>query len=503
MRRLALTLGIGALGLLSIAPAALAASASTNPASAVHHRSAVLHGLADPSGDPGITECHFDWVEDAQFQIDGFASAATLPCEQGNSFTSPTEVSATLGFLDDGFTYHYRLSVQSTSSGTLSGAERSFFTPGFPILRTRLGSFGPDGTQDSTFSGAGPLAFRSSTHELFALNGRFSFPVTLSGFDAGNSLPFPLLTNTTLPASTSLQRLAVDSTALPSAGNIYYMDLSEGKERIAGLDSSGSPLGGNFPVDPTLNPGVFVATTETPGLGGIAVAPDGALWVANLATGQILKYSANGSFLDAVDLSARFPYPTTGGPWQIALSANGDLYAGNYFGDDPPPPNQGVWKFTAASGYTAATRIDRFTAEWMAVDVSNGHVFVVPRVPVEETPQVNASEIREYDEEGNLLGRFARKRVIEFTADGKGLLRGYNISGIAVDPGSHHAFVANSVYHHETASFESQITVYDAGTPQVLPTLTERPPERGRRQSATLNARVDPEGEEITDCHFE
>jgi hypothetical protein len=139
---------------LSPAAALAAASATTNPPTKVHHTSAVLNGHLDPDTDPGITECHFEWGAT-------IAYGNTAPCNEGNSFTSPADVTANLSNLTPGTTYHFRLHLETTSGGPVDGVDQSFRPDTFPITHPEIASFGPDGTDDSSFSTTQSLASTS------------------------------------------------------------------------------------------------------------------------------------------------------------------------------------------------------------------------------------------------------------------------------------------------------------------------------------------------------
>jgi DNA-binding beta-propeller fold protein YncE len=87
-----------------------------------------LRGRLVPGNDPSITDCHFDWVSDTQFQIDGFASANTTPCAEGNSFTAAADVHADLTGLNPNTTYHFRLNITGSTSGDVLGSDMTFTT---------------------------------------------------------------------------------------------------------------------------------------------------------------------------------------------------------------------------------------------------------------------------------------------------------------------------------------------------------------------------------------
>ncbi len=433
--------------------------AVTKPATIVHHTSAVLNGHLDPQGDPAITDCHFDWGTSTAY-------GNQLPCAGSPPFAAPADVSATLGGLTPGTTYHFRLAVSTTAHGDFTGKDKTLTPSAFPVAHSELGTFGPDGTPATTFntdqSRFGPLAFNQSTGGLFVLDGLYSGPGSgVYGFDASAPLAYPLLAGfgpLGVVASGNSYGLAVDSTALSSAGNLYYTGGETGL--IYGFDSTGAALGGNFPIDPTSNPGTSVDLDD------LAVDSSGDLWVSDRATNQILRYSSDGVFLSSVDVSAEMG--SLGGPYRIALDSNGDLYAGNY-----SSPGGGVWRYTAASGYAFATQVDTTSAEAIAVDPSTHNLYLARR---------GGTDIREYDAAGALLGTFG-----DFSPDGS--------YGLAVDATNHYVYAADLNAH--------QVRVFGPGVPQEFPSITTADPSPVGATSATLRAAVDPEGFSVTDCHFE
>jgi hypothetical protein len=106
-----------------------------NPAvTVVHADRAVLHGEVDPNG--AVTEAHFEYVTDPDFQASGWANAvSTNPEEVGMSKHYQT-VNKPVSGLVAGTLYHFRL-VGENSVGT-GDAEKTFTTFGFtPSINDR------------------------------------------------------------------------------------------------------------------------------------------------------------------------------------------------------------------------------------------------------------------------------------------------------------------------------------------------------------------------------
>ncbi len=440
-------------------------SAITDPATLIHHTNAVLGGHLDPGDDAAVTNCQFDWVDDAQFQIDGFASAATVPCDQDPPFSAPADVTASLGGLTPATTYHFRLDVSTTSSGDFHGADQTFTPAAFPVVRNQLATFGSDGTSTGGFDGSrfGPLAFDQTTRHLFALNGG-DFASTIFGFDASAPPSFPRLAGFApldVPAAPGdFAGLAVDGTSLPSAGNLYFV--SEATNLVYGFDAAGAPRGGpNFPIDPATNPGAPVGSPKD--ICGAAVDSAGNLWVSNFSTGRVLEYSSAGVFQGSTDTSAQ------GRPCNIAFDSVDNLYVSNYFGNTN--------KYTAASGYTTSSLIDSGESHGLAVDPSNDHLYVA-----------HSTDVAEYDSAGALLSQTAAGVTSPPIADA-------DFRGIVVDASNHDVYVADRG--------TGGIRVFGPAGTLTAPTLTPGDPSALTATSVTLNAKVDPEGIDVTDCHFD
>ncbi len=87
-----------------------------------------LKGKADPAGAGPITACHFQYVSDAAFDKEAFAdlsSGGSVPCAEGQSLASATEVHGELSGLTYGSEYHYRLLLEN-AKGTNASFDQSF-----------------------------------------------------------------------------------------------------------------------------------------------------------------------------------------------------------------------------------------------------------------------------------------------------------------------------------------------------------------------------------------
>jgi hypothetical protein len=428
--------------------AALAApSATTNPATKVHHTSAVLSGSLDPGGDPGITECRFEWGATVAY-------GNIAPCNEGNSFAAPADVRATVTNLTPGATYHYRLEIETTSSGPINGVDQSFRPNTFPITRGEIAAFGPDGTSASSFSETFAIAFSQATRKLFALDRKAS---SIYGFDASSPPAYAPLANfnpLVIPGPPGDQPdIAVDGTASASAGNVYYVSESGPLAfKIYGYGPGGSPLAG-FPV-----------TTSTGRSCGAAVDSSGHLWVANHVQ-TIEELSSTGALLDLVET------PDQGQVCKLAFDTNDDMYVASQNGD--------LWKYTAASDYASSTEFAPRDTNNVAVDPSTHNVYVGHYAEESEGRYPGGTRVDEYDSAGHFLGEFAL---------------GIDGNHVAVDGVTHNVFVTGN---------DGKIHVF--GGPETtfkLPTVTTGQASAITGSTATLGGAVDPEGMPVTECHI-
>jgi hypothetical protein len=440
----------------AVAPAAALAapSATTNPATAIHHTSAVLNGHLDPDVDPGVTGCSFEWGPT-------IAYGNTAPCNEGNAFAAPASVSANVNNLTPGTAYHFRLHVETTSNGPFDGADRSFRPDTFPLDHPEIGSFGPDGTSASSFSELFTVAFDQPARELFALDRKAS---AIFGFDASSPPVYTPLTSfnpLSVPGPPGDQPdIAVDGTALASAGNVYYVAANNfiappepPQYKIYGYSSSGSPLPG-FPVQ-----------TATGTSCGAAVDSAGHLWVANHES-TIEEFSSAGAKLGSIGVAKPFAV------CKLAFDSNDDMYVVGQ--------NSEVWKYTAASGYASGTEIAPRANNNVAVDTSTHDVYVAHYVEENsESKYPGGSRVYEYDSAGHLFGEFA------LGVDGH----------IAVDSTDHNVFIAG---------LGNKIHVFDTtqSTTVKLPTVTTGKAGAITGSTATIGGAVDPEGMPVTDCHI-
>ncbi len=444
-------------------PAAALADGSvvTKPATKIHHTTVVLNGHLDPEGDPGVTECAFEWGKTAAY-------GNTAPCAEGNTFNAAADVSSALSGLSPSETYHFRLRIETTSNGLFTGADQAFRTIPVPSEHTLIASFGNNGTSGSNFPAPyNSPAIHHASRRLY-VSSQSGSSTQLYGFDASAPPAFPTLVGFPFSMSqgnSGVVPIAADNSSTGSAGNVYFAteDTSQlaFKDQLNGVSPSGAVLPG-FPIAPGVNPGPPAVPVAAPDIGSIAVNSTGEIWIAAQVGGEpyntILKYSSTGVFLGSLDVS--FP---EGSAHRITFDSDDNLYIALYRGQ------QSIWKFTAASGYASAVKLPDPPGAWsLAIDPSTEYLYA----------NTASGGVSIYDVESGKL-------FDEFESDGG--------SGIAVDSTNHAVYTSSSTKVH----------VYATGTPLLAPTATTTPASAIGGSKATLSGFVDPEGLAVSECKLE
>lgn len=321
-----------------------------------------------------------------------------------------------------------------------------------------IAAFGSDGTSNTSFNpGLGQLALEQDSRRLFALD---TVAPGIYGFDGAGPPAFPTLGGFS-PLGTAAPGFApdltVDTTGLPSAGNVYFV--SSNTNLLYGFDSTGTPLGGAFPVDPATDPGAPAGSPKN--LCGVAVDSSGHVWVSNSSRKRILEYSATGgSLAGTIDTSAQDTTPE-GNSCELAFDSADNLYL---------DVGRAIWRYTAASGYASATQIDSSGSTGLAVDRSNDHLYVA-----------HSDRVDEYDPAGSFVDEFATG------------IPNANFRGVAIDATNHYLYLADAG--------NRKIRVLGPGV--FLPEVKVDATSGATNTTATLNGRIGPQGISLTDCHFE
>ncbi len=417
-----------------------------NAATNLHHTDLTLNGHFNPEGDPAldVTECHFDWGLTTSY------SGGSVPCAEGNSFSSAASVSAFLNNLNPGIGYHVRLRLNTAGAGEVSSADRVVNPSAFQTTApTEVAAVGSDGTAGSSFAGGpGKLAFDQANQRLYVETG-----AGIYGFDASAPPALSAVSGFNPLAAPAGREITVDNSSTASAEHLYLLT----SEKVYGFDSSGTALGGNFPIDVTANPDFLPSSHPC----GMAVDSTGRIWVSDEAganAAPLLRYGPNGARQSS--LNAFFPCV-------LAFNAGDDLYEGHGGG-------QGDSRRDAPT-YTQTTGLDvnqGGNTNQIAVDSSTGTAYI---------------------DAGQVISAWGPDNSHSYNfGDG---VPSSQLTGVAVDPTSHYVYVSDEADH--------KVHIFAPGDTLAPPTITTQPPSAISGDSVTLNAKVDPEGFQVTDCHFE
>jgi hypothetical protein len=129
-----------------------APTAATTPASSLGQLGATLNANTNPKGH-GLSDCHFEYTDDADFDANAFAHAISKPCPSKPAGSTSTPVSAQIKSLIPATAYDYRIVVTS-SGGTTEGAAQTFETLPALAPAATTNSASPVGQTTATLGGS-------------------------------------------------------------------------------------------------------------------------------------------------------------------------------------------------------------------------------------------------------------------------------------------------------------------------------------------------------------
>jgi hypothetical protein len=212
--------------------------------------------------------------------------------------------------------------------------------------------FGTDGTSGTEIPQIDSLTYNQATDQVMVLSKGSPRHIYAFDFNAPESFtpsgsPFPL----EVGGSGYDSQIDVDNSGTSSAGNIFY---SEDGSSLYGFSSSGSALGAFSP--------------EGGEKCGAAVDKNGHPWSGNFSGGRVEEFNwSGGAPIATVDVSGQ------GSPCHLLFDrSNNDLYVSMYY--------SGLWRYTAASDYSpsSAVKIDPGGNTKIAIN-SLRHVIYVAR----------------------------------------------------------------------------------------------------------------------------
>ena len=267
---------------------------------------------------------------------------------------------------------------------------------------------------------------------------------------SGVPVPFSALTQNVnaivdIPGYTGA--IAVDNSGTSTNGNIY---IHTWDNLVRGYDPNGTPLAGNFPIN-------FGGESVS----GLAVAPDGKIWVAIRNSSKVVQFT-NGGAPTGVEVNLGFS------PGWIETDGNGNLYVtAEGFGD--------TVKFNSAGTELFKVETEQYSSS-VGVDPANGNVYIA-----------HGNTISAYKSDGSFISTFGGPDP-DHGFNGSG-----NIVDIAVNGSDHSIYIVDSAGLIHIFQGTGEITVPDVttGGAEVTPT------------TATVHGTINPDGLDTTDCHFE
>ena len=319
-------------------------------------------------------------------------------------------------------------------------------------------SFGPDGTAGTAFERPAAVGVDQSTGSIYVGDEAVG---TVQKFNSAHEPePFtgiaPNIVGGKLTGFSFFRGQPLNQIAVSSASHDIYV-LAFLNNAVRAYQSEGVPA--DFTAGPSKG------TNELGGIEpcGVAVDPNGDIYV---------------SFFDGVHVYASSGEPltkfrTSGFPCNLSVDSHGTVYANKYGG--------GVEKFipsefpvAPSTMYTSGGIVDGNASYGVAVDPTTDHVFVDER-----------NRVAEYSEG-------ATEELLAFGASGPGAITASE--GLAVNGVSGHVYVSDA---------EGERRVGDFGPVVVVPGAKTGEATEIKGTSATLKGSVNPEGVEVTDCHFD
>jgi phosphodiesterase/alkaline phosphatase D-like protein len=431
----------------------------TEPASAVTQTTATLNASVDPEAET-VSDCHFEYGPTASY-------GSTVPCSSlPGGGEGAVEVSASISGLAPNTPYHFRI-VATNPTGTSEGADRTFTTlPSAPAAVTEPASevtassavlnatVNPTGANVSqcTFE-YGPTASYGSSVPCSALPGSGNSPVAVSagvtGLAANSTYHFRIVAVNAGGTGTGEDGTLTTGTAAPS---VVTEAASAVTQASATLNASVNPNGEtvsdcHFEYGPTASYGTSVPCSLLPGGGSSPVA----------VSASISGLAANTSYHFRI----------------VATNATGTSEGADETLTSLPPPAAVVTE--AASEVTSSGAVLNATVNPEGANVSDCRFEYGPTasygasVPCSSAPGSGESPV-----------------AVSAT-----------IGGLAASSTYHFRIVATNAGGSAAGEDESLTTLSSA------PSAVTGAATSVTRTSATLNGSVNPNGTEVTDCHFE
>jgi DNA-binding beta-propeller fold protein YncE len=492
--------------------------AFTDPVTNVsHHTNATLKGHFELQGDPGITNCQFDWGTTTAY-------GNSVDCAEGDSFSEPAEVSAFINNLTPGETVHYRLHLTTTSHGEALGHDRTFKPDDFPFLHELTDTIGSPGSGAGQFAapvvdptgvfittpGATAVAVDQQSgdvyvadtgnHRLVKLDADGNFVSTWGWGVSDGSNAYQVCTSSCqagIPGSGVGQFVSPRYVAVDNSGDVFVSGvdtaINSGNATITKFDSSGNLVTG-WGTSGQLRTG---ATFRGSDFRGLTIDSSGYLYTAigneifklDSTTGNVVGTIPTGESPNSSQaISAETLAVEPGGTFLLLDRGRARRFDPSL----PGPPSTFTNGFFVTRPGTDKNGKDR--GRDLAVDPANGELYVA---------HFGFVSIYRFDLLGNVVEADGStctpdlESTLEPGTEGCDSTQTFGVGeltfseGIGLNGADHKAYVTDS----------GQLKIF-SGFLSTAPTLTREDPSDLTGTSATLHAKVDPEGMDVTDCHF-
>ncbi len=229
-----------------------APAAVTKPATSLGQLEGTLNALVSPHGH-GLTDCHFEYTNDTDFQLNSFINAISVPCSSRPGGTEDTTVSTLVSGLTPATTYDFRIVVAS-NGGSDQGSAQSF---------TTLPPLAPSSTTGAA------SALTQTTATLGGSVNPNGGPISNCHFEYTNDTDFQQNSFTNAISVSCLSKPS-GATAKPVSAKISGLTAATGYQfRVVATNNSGttqaSPQGFATSAETcATNPAVCPPPTETP-----------------------------------------------------------------------------------------------------------------------------------------------------------------------------------------------------------------------------------------------
>lgn len=227
--------------------------ATIEPATQIGQLTATMHSNVNTRGHAALG-CRFDYVNDADFQINSFTNATSTPCPQTPSGQTGTEIEAKASGLAPATSYHYRVTA-TTYAGSVESPAATFET--LPVALSTITSEAPIGV---TENGA-TLRAAVNPHGGQVSSCRFEFGASVS---YGTSIICSKLVD---PVTTDVSESRAVLNLAPGTTYHYRLVVSSNAGTVQGGDmefTTASPLPPSPPPPATPAPSVTIPSPPPP-----------------------------------------------------------------------------------------------------------------------------------------------------------------------------------------------------------------------------------------------